>query len=138
MLSHFSHVQLFVTPWTVACQTPLSMGFSRQEYWSGLPFPAPGDLNDPGIKPASLKSPTFSGEFFATDVTWEAQKYIMLSNYFDLESMEELCLHDAKYVINVITTNAYSVTKAVTSNMDTMVSLSTVRSLASSYCQMNV
>ena len=40
-----------MTPWTVACQAPLSMGFSRQEYWSGLPFPSPGDLPDPGIKP---------------------------------------------------------------------------------------
>ena len=46
-----SHVQLFVTPWTVAYQAPLSMGFSRQEYWSGLPFPSPGDLPDPGIEP---------------------------------------------------------------------------------------
>ena len=42
------------TPWTVACQAPLSMGFSRQEHWSGLPFPSPGDLPDPGIKPMSL------------------------------------------------------------------------------------
>ena len=42
---------MFTTPWTVACQVPLSMGFSRQEYWSGLPFPSPGDLHDPGIKP---------------------------------------------------------------------------------------
>ena len=41
------------TPWTVACQAPLSMGFSKQEYWSGLPFPSPGDLPDPGIKPWS-------------------------------------------------------------------------------------
>ena len=48
-----SRVRLFVTPWTVANQTPLSMGFSRQENWSGLPFPAPGDLSDPGIKPGS-------------------------------------------------------------------------------------
>ena len=46
-----SHVQLFATPWTVAYQVPPSMGFSRQEYWSGLPFPFPGDLPDPGIKP---------------------------------------------------------------------------------------
>ena len=46
-----SHVQLFVTPWTVAHQAPPSMGFSRQEYWSGLPFPFPGDLPDPGIEP---------------------------------------------------------------------------------------
>ena len=46
-----TRVRLFVTPWTVACQTPLSMGFSRQEYWSGLPFPSPGDLPNPGIQP---------------------------------------------------------------------------------------
>ena len=53
MLSCFSHVWLFVTLWTVALQAPLSMGFSRQEYWSGLPCPPPGDLPNPGIKPAS-------------------------------------------------------------------------------------
>ena len=47
-----SRVPLFVTPWTVAYQAPLSMGFSRQEYWSGLPFPFPGDLSDPGIEPS--------------------------------------------------------------------------------------
>ena len=50
----FSHVQILVTLWTVACQAPLSMGFFRQEYWSGLTFPSPGDLPDPGIEPASL------------------------------------------------------------------------------------
>ena len=54
ILSHFSHVQLFVTPWTVARQAPQSMGFSRQEYWSGLPLPSPGDLPNPGIKLVSL------------------------------------------------------------------------------------
>ena len=48
-----SHVRLFETLWTVAPQAPLSMGFSRQEYWSGLPFPSPGDLPDPGIEPRS-------------------------------------------------------------------------------------
>ena len=48
-----SRVGLFVTPWTVAYQVPPSMGFSRQEYWSGLPFPSPGDLPDPGIEPGS-------------------------------------------------------------------------------------
>ena len=48
-----SRVRLFVTPWTVAYQAPQSMGFSRQEYWSGLPFPSPGDLPDPGIEPRS-------------------------------------------------------------------------------------
>ena len=55
-----SRVQLFATPWTVAYQAPLSMGFSRQEYWSGLPFPSPGDLPDPGIKPGSLSFQTDS------------------------------------------------------------------------------
>ena len=49
-----NHVQLFATPWTVACQAPPSMGFSRQEYWSGLPFPSPGDLPNPGIEIGSL------------------------------------------------------------------------------------
>ena len=49
----FSHVRVFATPWTVASQASLSMGFSRQEYWSGLPLPSPGDLPDPGIKPRS-------------------------------------------------------------------------------------
>ena len=51
-----SRVRLFVTPWTVANQAPPSMGFSRQEYWSGLPFPSPGDLPDPGIEPGSPTS----------------------------------------------------------------------------------
>ena len=53
VLSHFSSVQLFVTSWTVALQAPLSRGFSRQEYWNGLPFPSPEDLPDPGIEPRS-------------------------------------------------------------------------------------
>ena len=57
----FSHVQLFATPWTIARQTPLSMEFSRQEYWSGKPIPSPGDLPGPGIKP---KSPALAGRFF--------------------------------------------------------------------------
>ena len=59
-----SRVQLFSTPWTVACQAPLSMGFPRQEYWSGLPFPSPGDLPDPGVKPTS---PALAGGFFVTE-----------------------------------------------------------------------
>ena len=53
VLCHFSHVRLFVTPWTVAPQAPLSKGFSRQEYWSGLPFPPSEDLPDPGMEPVS-------------------------------------------------------------------------------------
>ena len=63
VLSHFRHVQLFATLWTVAHQAPLAMGFSRQEYWSGLPCPPSGDLPDPGIEPASLMSSTLAGGF---------------------------------------------------------------------------
>jgi len=62
----FSPVQLFETMWTTARQAPLSMKCSRQEYWSGLPFPSPGDLPDPGIKPKSLVSPSWAGGFLAT------------------------------------------------------------------------
>ena len=56
-----SHGRPFVTPWTVAHQALMSMGFSRQEYWSGLPFPTPGDLPKPGIEPAALASPALAG-----------------------------------------------------------------------------
>ena len=71
MVSRFSHVQFFGTPWTVALQAPLLMEFSRQEYWSGLPFP-PGDLSHPGFKPTSRLSPALAGGFFTTSATWEA------------------------------------------------------------------
>ena len=69
MLSHFSRVWLFATLWTVACQAPLSMGFSRQEYWTGLSCPPSGDLPNPGIKPASLTSVALAGEFFTTSAS---------------------------------------------------------------------
>ena len=59
-----SRIQLFVTPCTIAHQGPLSMGFSKQEYWSGLPFPSPGDLPDPGIEPMS---PALASRFFTTE-----------------------------------------------------------------------
>ena len=58
--------------WTIACQAPLSMGFSRQEYWSGLPCPPPGDLPDSGMKTASLMSPALAGGFFTTSANWGA------------------------------------------------------------------
>ena len=71
-LSRLSRIRLFVTPWTVARQAPLSMGCSRQKYWSGLPFPSAGDLPDPGIKPTSLASLALVGGFSTTSTTWEA------------------------------------------------------------------
>ena len=70
LLSHFSHVWLFVTLWSVVYQAPLSMGFSRQEDWSGLPCPPPRDRPNTGIEPMS---PALAGGFFTTSVTWEAQ-----------------------------------------------------------------
>ena len=73
MLSSCSHVRFFVTEWTVAHQAPLSIGFSRQEYWSELPCPPSGDLPNPGIEPVFLMSPVLAGGFFATTATWEAQ-----------------------------------------------------------------
>ena len=64
--------QLCAALWTVACRAPLSMGFSRQEYWSGLPCPPPGDLPYKGMELISLISPALAGWFFTTNATWEA------------------------------------------------------------------
>ena len=72
MLSRFSHVWLFATPQIVAHQAPLAMGFSREEYWSGLPCPPPGDLPNPGIKP---RPPTLQADSFTNWATTEAQEY---------------------------------------------------------------
>ena len=66
------HIKLFITPWTIVCQAPLSMEFSREEYWSGLPFSAPRDLPDPGIQPTFLVSLALAGRFFYHCATWEA------------------------------------------------------------------
>ena len=68
MLSHFSHVRLFMTPLTVACQEPLSMGFSRQEFWYGLSCPSPGDLPNPGIE---LRSPTLQADSLPSESAYE-------------------------------------------------------------------
>ena len=80
VLSHFSRVQLFVTPQTVAHQALLTMGFSRQEYCSGLPFPPSGDLPNPGIKPISFPSSVLADMFFNTSATWEALRLVGDSN----------------------------------------------------------
>ena len=74
VLCHFSSVQFFATPWTVAHQASLSIEFSRQEYWTGLSCPPPGDLSDSGIKPLNLVSPELAGGFFITGLHAE---YIM-------------------------------------------------------------
>ena len=72
MLSRFHRVHLCAMLWTAACQIPLSMGFSRQEYQSGLLCSPPGDLPDPGMESASLLSSALAGGFFTTSTTWEA------------------------------------------------------------------
>ena len=79
VLSRFSGVQLFTTPWTVAHQAPLPMEFSRPEYCSGLPFRHPGDLPDPGTKPASLPSSALAGGFFITSTTWKSNNPCWIS-----------------------------------------------------------
>ena len=74
VLSWVSRVRFCATLWTVAHQAPQSMGFSRQESWSGLTCPSPGDLSNPGIESVSLKSLALAGGFFTTSTTWEAHK----------------------------------------------------------------
>ena len=73
MLSRFSQVWLYVSLWTAACQAPLSMGFSRQEYWSGLPCPPPGDHPSSGTEPVSPRLPALTGGLFATSTIWGAR-----------------------------------------------------------------
>ena len=96
MLNLFSHVQLCATPWTVAHQAPLSMGFSRQEFQSGLPIPSPGDLPDSGIEPMSLTSPALSRGFFTTSTTWEA---LFKASQRILIGSNDLCLFPSLYNI---------------------------------------
>ena len=84
VLSHFSHVRLFTTAWTVDHQAPLSWGFFTQEYWNGLPHPPSGYLPNPEIKPVSLMSPALAGGFFTTSATWEApvEYYSVIKMHF--------------------------------------------------------
>ena len=75
MATHSSILAWRIT-WTATHQAPLLLECPRQEFWSGLPFPTPGDLPNPGIKPTSLKSPALAGGFLTTSATWEALNYI--------------------------------------------------------------
>ena len=97
LLGHFSCIWLCGTLWTVARQAALSMGFSRQEYWSGLPYPPAGDLPDSGAEPASLVSPALAGGFFTTSPSGEpltSGSFQMclwpFSSFFDRELMQDL------------------------------------------------
>ena len=84
MLSLLSLFSYSATPWTVACQAPLSMGFPRQEHWSGLPFPSRGDIPNPGWEPTS---PALAGVFFAAEPPWKPQKCYYSKTNFTLDSL---------------------------------------------------
>ena len=89
-----SHLQLFATPWTIPHQTPLSMEFSRKEYWSGLPFSFPGDPLDPGIEPAS---PAWAGRFFTIEPPGKPQNFI-----FFCTSYTYLVSFILKYLVSLV------------------------------------
>ena len=91
-MKSLSHVRLFATPWTVAHQVPPSMGFFRQEYWSGLPFPSPGDLPNPGIKPGS---PTLHADALPSEPPGKLSKGI--NRWFSCAAYSESpCLTDER------------------------------------------
>ena len=87
--------RLFMTPWTVACQSPLSMEFSRQEYWSGFPFPNPGDLPNPGTELASPGASALAGRFFTT----EAISLMLLPRYFLFLLLKTMHSHQLCYLL---------------------------------------
>ena len=88
LLFLFSHsvVSDSVTPRTAACQAPLSLGFPRQEYWSKLPFPSPGDLSNLGIKAVSPVSPALAGGFFTTKATWKVPFCGLVATVYSLRT----------------------------------------------------
>ena len=103
VLSLFSHAQLFETQWTVACQAPLSMGFSRQEYWSGLPCPSSGDLPKMGIEPMCFECLELAGRLFTTSATWKAlyTEYIMQNAGLDRSQLESKLLGEISITSNM-------------------------------------
>ena len=98
MLSHFSCVQLFATLWTVACQAALPTGFCKQEHWSGLPCPLPGDLLDPGIEPVSPQSPALAGGLSTTRATWEALVYCNI--FLDIHFLKFLNSQNSNFLFS--------------------------------------
>ena len=86
----WSRVGLFATPWTIAYQAPPSMGFSRQEYWSGLPFPSPGDLPTPGIEPGS---PALQTDALLSEPPGKGCQYLLQEIFLDLQGSNQCFLH---------------------------------------------
>ena len=109
MLSHFSRVWLCVTLWTLVCQAPFFMKFSRQEYWSGLPCPPPGDLPDPWMKTVSPGSPALAGGYFTTSATWEVHIVLIVHVFKNSVIIHQdeitLKLYSRKKYINEIISN---------------------------------
>ena len=85
-----SHVRLFATPWTVAYQAPPSMGFSRQECWSGLPFSSPGDLPDPGIEPGS---PTLQADALSSEPPGNPRRFRAETKFYAIEKISYLHIY---------------------------------------------
>ena len=117
-----SQVLLFVTPQTVICQGPVSMEVFRQEGWSGSPFPALGDLADPGIEPVCLGSPALAGRFFTTSVTWEAvlmlQDRIVGGKLCICEHWEDVTLNFLHLIIKYFTYVHFVISKCFFSNLE--------------------
>ena len=98
-----------MTLWTVAHQGPLSMGFFRQEYWSGLPCPPPGYVCNPGIEPASLMSPALAVGFFTTSATWQAHTFKINNHINSMYSFDKIIFLD-EIILNIMTVQpSYSV-----------------------------
>ena len=97
-LNRFSHVWLCATLWTLAPQAPLSMEFSRQEYWNGLPWSPPGALPHPGIEPVSLMSPALADGFFTASATWEARVASLSSSFMQIIWSKENFLLECYYL----------------------------------------
>ena len=94
VVQSFRRVRLFVTPWTVARQAPLSIGFSKQEYWSRLPFSPPGHLSYSGIEPSSLMSPALAGGIFPISATWDA----LFVKFYQNSEIKNVCIwNNLKY-----------------------------------------
>ena len=98
-VSHSVMSDSFETPWIIACQAPLSLGLSRQEYWSGLPFPLPGDLPNSAIEPASLVSPVLAGRFSTTESPGKPQMYLFRMILFPPLSLSTYYNFNYKYIL---------------------------------------
>ena len=113
----FTPVWLFAIPWSVVHQVPLFMEVSRQEYWSGLPFPTPRDLPNPGIEPSSLVSPALAGGFFTTNVTWEASVRCRQTSLLLVSQHKNVFLKDLGAISEIIRKGSSPISQWGNSNL---------------------